>query len=279
MVCRKFLVVSTILFDLGEIVVSKTNASDTTRGGRYLVVDIPEVPGSKQDDDLGGYRDNNRAMRYEDDRDRPSDNYNNFRDFHYSEYDDTRTESHENSRMGPCESLIGKLRTELSQNDATITLHGRGNIHNRVPMSYKVSGFNSFHVRRCDPIARGVLSLSLSFNELTFTASDQDPGLWRHSDYDQRRGDMVQVYGLGLEYGFVSDSHRETHMRSTLPRPGVTLNTQGTLFRMNGNGRPTQFIGQDLLDEYKHPLEEYIDNIFHHVVEELRQGSRDTYRF
>ena len=105
---------------------------------------------------------------------------------------------------------------------------------------------------------------------------------------------MVQVYGLGLEYGFVSDSHRETHMRSPLPRPGVTLNTQGTLFRysgsfhssfvysltrMNGNGRPTQFIGQDLLEEYKHPLEEYIDNIFHHVVEELRQGSRDTYRF
>ena len=192
MVCRKFLVVSTILFDLGEIVVSKTNASDTTRGGRYMVVDIPEVPGSKQDDDLGGYRDNNRAMRYEDDRDRPSDNYNNFRDFHYSEYEDTRTESHENSRMGPCESLIGELKTDLSQNDATITLHGRGNIHNRVPMSYKVflqahlsslelciqvSGFNSFHVRRCDPISRGVLSLSLSFNELTFTASDQ-----AHSD-------------------------------------------------------------------------------------------------
>ena len=153
-----------------------------------MVVDIPEVPGSKQDDDLGEYRDNNRAMRYEDDRDRPSDNYNNFRDFHYSEYEDTRTESHENSRMGPCESLIGELRTALSRNDATITLHGRGNIHNRVPMSYKVflqahlsslelciqvSGFNSFHVRRCDPISRGVLSLSLSFNELTFTASDQ----------------------------------------------------------------------------------------------------------
>ena len=136
MVCRKFLVVSTILFDLGEIVVSKTNASDT-RGGRYLVVDIPEVPGSNHDDDLGGYRDNNRAMRYEEDRDRPSDNYNNFRDFHYSEYEDSRTESHENSRMGPCEALIGELRTELSQNDATITLHGRGNIHNRVPMSYK----------------------------------------------------------------------------------------------------------------------------------------------
>ena len=124
MVCRKFLVVSTILFDLGEIVVSKTNASDTTRGGRYLVVDIPEVPGSNHDDDLGGYRDNNRAMRYEEDRDRPSDNYNNFRDFHYSEYEDSRTESHEHSRMGPCEALIGELRTELSQNDATITLHG-----------------------------------------------------------------------------------------------------------------------------------------------------------
>ena len=61
-----------------------------------------------------------------------------FRDFHYSEYEDTRTESHENRRIGPCEALIGELRTELSQNDATITLHGRGNIHNRVPMSYKV---------------------------------------------------------------------------------------------------------------------------------------------
>ena len=37
---------------------------------------------------------------------------------------------------------------------------------------------------------------------------------------------MVQVYGLGLEYGFISDSQRETHMRSPLPRPGVTLTTQ-----------------------------------------------------
>ena len=47
----------------------------------------------------------------------------------------------------------------------------------------------------------------------------------------QRRGDMVQVYGLGLEYGFISDSQRETHMRSPLPRPGVTLTTQGAFFR------------------------------------------------
>ena len=42
---------------------------------------------------------------------------------------------------------------------------------------------------------------------------------------------MVQVYGLGLEYGFISDSQRETHMRSPLPHPGVTLITQGALFR------------------------------------------------
>ena len=37
---------------------------------------------------------------------------------------------------------------------------------------------------------------------------------------------MVQVYGLGLEYGFVSDNQREgdTHEEST-------LNTQGALFR------------------------------------------------
>ena len=48
---------------------------------------------------------------------------------------------------------------------------------------------------------------------------------------------------------------------------------------MNGNGRPTQYIGQDLLEEYKNPLEEYIDNLFHHVVEDLRRGSRDSYKF
>ena len=50
--------------------------------------------------------------------------------------------------------------------------------------------------------------------------------------------------------------------------------------RINGNGRPTSNnIGQDLIDEYKYPLEEYIDNLFHHVVEDLRRGSRDSYRF
>ena len=49
-------------------------------------------------------------------------------------------------------------------------------------------------------------------------------------------------------------------------------------YRINGNGRPTMNIGQDLLNEYTHPLEEYIDNILHHVVEDLRRGSREPYR-
>lgn len=138
MVCRKFLVVSTILFDLGDIVVSKINASDTRDGRYFSVVDIPEVPGSKQNDDLGN-RDNNRAMRHEEDRYTPSDSQDSFRDFHYSEYEDTRRPAHQNSRSGPCEALIEKMRSEFSQDDATITLHNRGNVHNRVPLSYKVS--------------------------------------------------------------------------------------------------------------------------------------------
>ena len=140
MVCRKFLVVFTILFDLGEIVVSKINASDT-RDGRYMNVDVPVVPGSKQEDDLG-YRENNRAMRHEEDRDRPYDNYDIYRDrdrdFHYGENEDIRRPAQENGRSGPCEILIERLRTELSQDDATITIHNRGNVHNRVPLSYEV---------------------------------------------------------------------------------------------------------------------------------------------
>ena len=131
MVCRKFLVVFTILFDLGEIVVSKINASDT-RDGRYMNVDVPVVPVSKQEDDLG-YRENNRAMRHEEDRDGPYDNYDNYRD-----YEDIRRPAQENGRSGPCEILIERLRTELSQDDATITIHNRGNVHNRVPLSYEV---------------------------------------------------------------------------------------------------------------------------------------------
>ena len=138
MVCRKFLVLSTILFDLGDFVVSEINESDTRDGRYFSVVDIPEVPGSKQNDDLGN-RDNNRAMRHEDRGYTPSDSQDSFRDFHYSEYEDTgRPEAHQNGRMGPCEALIEKLRSELSQDDATITLHNRGNVHNRVPWSYQV---------------------------------------------------------------------------------------------------------------------------------------------
>ena len=109
----------------------------------------------------------------------------------------------------------------------------------------KVSGFNSFYVRNCDPISRGVLSLSLSFNELTFTTNEHERGLdqggWRrrsdygdhydHGDYGQRwgGGQMVQVYDLGLEYGFASESR--PHSRVGLSATGVTLNTQGALYR------------------------------------------------
>ena len=49
--------------------------------------------------------------------------------------------------------------------------------------------------------------------------------------------------------------------------------------RLNANGRPTKNIGQDLIEEYRYPLEEYMDNLFHHVEEDLRQGSRESYRF
>ena len=109
----------TILFDLGEIVVSKINASET-RDGRYVRVDVPEVPGSKQDDD---YR----------------DNFNNFRDYHNNAYEDTRRPGYDGSMTGgPCGALIEKLRTEFSQNDATIRLRTRGNVHNRGPMSCQV---------------------------------------------------------------------------------------------------------------------------------------------
>ena len=107
-----------------------------------------------------------------------------------------------------------------------------------------MSGFNSFHVRQCEPVTRGALTLSLSFNELTFTPSDQLRGLGlggrRPGDYrdygdHQGGGAMVQVYGLGLEYGFVSNRLRGAgaggYTRGQLPRPGVTLNTRGALFR------------------------------------------------
>ena len=139
MVCRKFLVVFTILFDLGEIVVSKINASDI-RDGKYMNVDVPVVPGSKQEDDLG-YRENNRAMRHEEDRaDRPYDNYDNYRDYHYGENEDIwrPAQENQNGRSGPCEILIERLRAELSHDDSTITIHNRGNVHNRVPLSYEV---------------------------------------------------------------------------------------------------------------------------------------------
>ena len=109
----------------------------------------------------------------------------------------------------------------------------------------QVSGFNSFHVRQCEPVTRGALTLSLSFNELTFSPSDHERG-WdsrglgggrrRFSDDNYRDihqgGDMVQVYGLGLEYGFVSDNLRgEGGSRSGMPRAGVTLTSHGAQFR------------------------------------------------
>ena len=129
---------NTLFFDLGDFVVSEINESDTRYGRYFSVVDIHEVPGSKQNDDLCN-RDNNRAMRHEDRGYTPSDSQDSFRDFHYSEYEDTRRpEAHQNGRSGPCEALIEKLRSELSQDDATITLHNRGNVHNRLPLSYQV---------------------------------------------------------------------------------------------------------------------------------------------
>ena len=79
-----------------------------------------------------------------------------------------------------------------------------------------------------------MLFLSLTFNELTFTPSergysDYDP--WGHQGLQGGR-DMVQVYGLGLEYGFVSDSAREPGLvRGSLPRPGARLSTRGARFR------------------------------------------------
>ena len=98
-------------------------------------------------------------------------------------------------------------------------------------------------MRQCEPVTRGALTLSLSFNELTFTPSDQERGLGlggrRPADYrdygdHQGGGAMVQVYDLGLEYGFVSNRLRGAgggYTGGQLPRPGVTLNTRGALFR------------------------------------------------
>ena len=47
---------------------------------------------------------------------------------------------------------------------------------------------------------------------------------------------MVQVYGLGLEYGFVSDSQREgdTHEESPDPLPGSQSTPRGL---SSGKGR------------------------------------------
>ena len=104
----------------------------------------------------------------------------------------------------------------------------------------QVSGFNSFHVKQCEPVTRGALTLSLSFNELTFSPSDHERGLGgrrRFSDdyrdiHQDRGGDMVQVYGLGLEYGFVSDHLRGAGgISGGMPRPGVTLTSHGAQFR------------------------------------------------
>ena len=77
-------------------------------------------------------------MRHKEDRDRPYDNYDNYRDYHYGENEDFRRPAQENGRSGPCEILIERLRAELSQDDSTITIHNRGNVHNRVPLSYEV---------------------------------------------------------------------------------------------------------------------------------------------
>ena len=90
-------------------------------------------------------------------------------------------------------------------------------------------------------------------------------------------------------------SEGDTHEESPAPPRGHTHHPGGSLqvervsvmysscvyslTRMNGNGRPTKYIGQDMLEEYKYPLEEYINNLFHHVVEDLRRGSKDSYRF
>ena len=94
------------------------------------------------------------------------------------------------------------------------------------------------HQGRADPQPQ----LQVKF--VTFSPSDHERG-WdsrglgggrrRFSDdfRDHRQGgDMVQVYGLGLEYGFVSDTLRgEEGIRSGMPRAGVTLTSHGARFR------------------------------------------------
>ena len=60
------------------------------------------------------------------------------------------------------------------------------------------------------------------------------PADYRDYGDHQGGGAMVQVYDLGLDYGFVSNRLRGAgggYTGGQLPRPGVTLNTRGALFR------------------------------------------------
>ena len=142
MICSHCLIFSTIFFDLGLINSKEINSSESIRKDSRSLFDIPRVPGSKLDDDLG-YRNDNRDLRYDDDK--FQENYQNYghnnrdRDYHYNykEYED-RNPDYGNSKMGPCEALINKFKEELSNDDATVRLQSRGNVHNSFPMSYQV---------------------------------------------------------------------------------------------------------------------------------------------